>query len=120
MMNDKLLNAYFAGLIDGEGCVNIYTYKSGAIRPVIKVNMTCEKTIKALHDYFGGHTGKRKTEPLPNRKQQWYWGVTYQQAITVCKLIRPYLITKADAADKILAFIPNKQGKSKRPRRASA
>ena len=111
-MKNELLNAYFAGLIDGEGTVDVYDYKNAALqRPVIKVDMTCKKTICALKNHFGGYMGIKKVEAKPNRKPCWRWEVTFTKAIEVCKKIRPYLITKADGADRILRFIPRKVGR---------
>jgi len=112
-MNKNLLDAYFAGLIDGEGTVGIYKFSSGAIRPIVKVNMTCEKTIIALHQHFGGYMGVQKIESIPNRKPQWHWEVTFKKAVEVCKSIRPYLITKASNADLILAHKPRSVGRQK-------
>ena len=108
-MNCELLNAYFAGLIDGEGCMNVYPHKQNKyMRPVVKVNMTCAKTIKALHEHFGGSFMEKKTKE--GNKKQWHWIVTHNKAIDVTKLIRPYLITKAEFADKILKCKKGKQG----------
>ncbi len=104
----QIQSAYFAGLIDGEANIGVYTFKNlphpPRARPVIKVDMTCEKTIRALHAYFGGYCGQKKTQ-LRNQPQ-WRWEVTFQRAREVAKTIRPYLITKAEAVDAILAAIP--------------
>ena len=107
-MNNKLLDAYFAGLIDGEGTIAVYTFSTGIIRPVIKVDMTCKKTILALHAHFGGYMGVKKIENIPNRKPQWHWEVTFKKSIEVCKKIRPYLITKSENADIVLSYGLNK------------
>lgn len=104
MHDKKLLDAYFAGLIDGEGTVGVYKFASGVVRPIIKVDMTCEKTVRALHEHFGGYCGIKKTEALPNRKPQWHWEVTFNRARHVCEQLRPYLITKAENAEAILSL----------------
>lgn len=117
-MKTEILNAYFAGLIDGEGTIGVYTFKSGVTRPIIKVDMTCETTIKALHQYFGGYMGVKKVENLPNRKPQWRWEVTFSKAKEVARLLMPYLITKTANAELVLACTPkNKRG---RPRKTTA
>lgn len=101
-------NAYFAGLIDGEGNIGVYQHNNAPyppkVRPVIKVDMTCEKTVRALHAYFGGYCGPKKTRTRD--RPQWRWEVTFQRAQDVAKAIRPYLITKADAADAVIAVVP--------------
>lgn len=100
-MNRELLNAYFAGLIDGEGTVNVYPYKNASTnRPVVKLNMTCEKTVQAIHAHFGGSIMSKKV--YNNHLPQWHWIVTFNKAIDVAEEIRPYLITKAHLADKVL------------------
>jgi hypothetical protein len=104
-------NAYFAGLIDGEGTIAIYNLSNGTVRPVIKVDMTCEKTVRALHEHFGGYFGIKKVEAKPGRLPQWRWEVTFSSALRVCALIRPYLITKTESADKVLAHVANKPGR---------
>lgn len=115
-MDEKLLDAYFAGLIDGEGNIAVYTFKSGVVRPIVKVDMTCEKTIKAIHSHFGGYIGQKKTECLANRKPQWRWEVTFQKALAVCSRIRPFLITKAENADTLLSYKPGPRGKHAKPK----
>jgi len=106
-MNKNLLNAYFAGLIDGEGTVAVFPHKGGTlVRPVIKVDMTCEKTIRALHAHFGGYCAVKKTDK--KNKPQWRWEVTFQKARNVALEIRPYLITKADGADAVIAYTPKR------------
>ena len=113
-MDEKLLDAYFAGIIDGEGNVGVYVFKSGVIRPVIKVDMTCEKTIRAIHAHFGGYIGSKKIESLPNRQPQWRWEVTFAKAKTVAARILPYLISKKDGAELILSTEPKPRGRPKK------
>lgn len=117
-MDENIKNAYFAGLIDGEGTVDLFSYKKGTLmRPVIKVDMTCEKTILALRAHFGGYVGKKKTDPA--NKHQWRWEVTFAKAIDVCNKIRPYLITKAEGADRLLAHKAKQVGRPKKNQPAS-
>ncbi len=101
-MKSELKNAYFAGLIDGEGHIAIHPTKSGSVRPVIRVHMTCEKTIRSLHSYFGGSFSVKKVENLPNRKPQWSWEVTFRKACGVCEQLLPYLVIKQEVAAAIV------------------
>lgn len=112
-MDKLLLDAYFAGLIDGEGNVAIYKLSGGNVRPVIKVDMTCEATINALHAHFGGYKGTKKIKDNPTHKPQWRWEVTFAKAIEVAKRIEPFLITKKSNALELLAFVPKKPGRQK-------
>lgn len=108
---DKLKDAYFAGLLDGEGTINIYPDKvNGNLRPVVKINMTSKKTIDAIANYFGGNVLHKKV--YGNSKPQYHWIVTYRKAMQVIERIKPYLITKADLADKVLnTYKPKYVGK---------
>jgi len=110
-MGNEIVNAYFAGLIDGEGTIGIYRFASGQVRPIVKVDMTSEKTITALHNYFGGYKGVKKVKE--GNKPQWHWECTYTRAVEVCRQIHPYLIEKADRAEEVLKFIPNARGRKR-------
>lgn len=112
-MKTELLNAYFAGLIDGEGYISIRAQTTGVCRPMVRVNMTCEETVRRLHDHFGGYFGKKAVEVRPNRKPQWTWEATFKNAHNVCEALRPYLVTKAAAADAVLQHYKSKQAPSK-------
>jgi hypothetical protein len=98
-MEKQLRDAYFAGLIDGEGYIGIKqagTHKRPQKKLEIKVNMTCYKTVLALRDHFEkGNVRPRKA--APGCKPQWVWSVTCRAAREVLDVIRPYLITKAEA-----------------------
>jgi hypothetical protein len=94
-------DAYFAGLMDGEAYIGLPSKgRSGIKRPTVRVNMTCEKTVRLLHQRLGGRFATRKV-PKGN-KPQWEWRCTCGQAANALRAVRPYLITKADAADEIL------------------
>ncbi len=96
-------NAYFAGLIDGEGCISIqkHSRKPNTYEGCIEVKMTCEKTIDALQKHFGGHLQFRRPEK-PHYKPQWRWRVKAKKARAALKAILPHLITKRANADKLI------------------
>lgn len=71
-------------------------------RPVVKLNMTCEKTVRAVAAHFGGPVMLKTIKE--GNKQQWHWIVTFNRAIIVAQKLRPYLITKAENADRVLAM----------------
>lgn len=108
-MNDDILNAYFAGLVDGEGNVDAYPYKGGRLRPVVAVSMTSLEAVTALQNHFGGNVHRRK---VPERyKPQFRWEVTFAKAVRVCEILRPYLIVKAENADKVMRCPKNPRGR---------
>lgn len=109
--------AYFAGLIDGEGCVAVRRKKwpSGHIGlvPIIIVGMSCERTIRALHEHFGVgrvrecHWHQKKN---PRHKTLWYWEAAASHAREVARQIAPYSITKADRVAEIMALPEFRRG----------
>ena len=117
-MKNELRNAYFAGLIDGEGCVMMKSAGSGQRRrPFVKVNMTCQKTVEAIKEAFGLGCISYKPPPKnqPTWKPQWEWTVTSKSAILVLEAVLPYLITKRAAAEEVYAqrFIKKEKRLSK-------
>lgn len=100
-MKNALRDAYFAGLIDGEGYISMKSKGIGkSKRPAIEVKMTCEETIRALHKHFG--VGNVRFVPSPPNhptwKNQWKWYATSLAAEAAISRISPYLITKREAA----------------------
>ena len=105
---DPIKTAYFAGLLDGEGC--FYLHKKGnGLRPVVQLNMTCERTVRAIQQHFGRGTVRPKKVGSPNWAPQWIWRVYYFDALYVATTTRPHLITNAARADKILSYTPKRE-----------
>lgn len=99
------MDQYFAGLIDGEGCIGLHSAGRGKKRRIaVKVNMTCEQTVRALHDRYGGQFRKRKL--VCGNKQQWEWRCINKEAVDVLTKIRPFVITKR----KVIESLINSQG----------
>lgn len=101
-MSNEIKDAYFAGLIDGEGHISIHSRGANRTkgRPIIVVAMTCERTINAIRDHFGVGT-VRPAKVKEGCKPQWRWRVSYKNARIVADRIRPYLITKEEALQKV-------------------
>ena len=107
---DTIRDAYYAGLLDGEGCFYIHhKHKSAKTRerfdPVIMVGMTHEETVRSILEHFkvGSVAVKVKQRKGSERwKQQWRWTVCNRQALDVALRLLPYLITKRDDAQKIV------------------
>ncbi len=123
---DPIKAAYFAGLIDGEGCITIRRRvlkgtRGVEITPHVEVRMTCVLTITALANYFGGNV--RDVKVAAGRKPQWRWRAASARARRVINEILPYLITKAVQARTVLdGSMPRKQNRTpentRRPRAA--
>lgn len=105
-MNEILLS-YFAGFVDGEGCIRIgKTYsakRSVNHRLEFIVANTDAKPLLKMREYFGGgHIRGR------NRDSLLYWTLYNDDALKFIRAIRPYLITKADQADVAIRFMEAK------------
>jgi hypothetical protein len=107
--------AYFAGIIDGEGCINIHAQKSRKGEKVfvyytlfLVVGNTSYSMLKWLHDRFGGSFVPRGN--TVTQKQIWHWGVASQQAENLLRNILPYLVAKVDQAELALQFRDSYKG----------
>lgn len=112
----KLKDSYFAGLIDGEGCIRLErkTERNRTLReaPTVQVKMTCLKTINALRDYFGCGSIQPYKPVKAHYKPQWRWRVRDKSAALVLHRILPYMITKRDEAEFVYSrrFIKKSNG----------
>ena len=77
---DPIKTAYFAGLLDGEGCFYLHK-KDNGVRPVVQLNMTCEHTVRATQQHFGRGTVRPKKVSNLNGAPQWIWRVYYFDAL---------------------------------------
>ena len=126
--------AWLAGILDGEGCIAVYTFKgytsaarshrNWRVRPVLAVTNTDDAMIHEIAAVFREvgvtsyviqpHNDKRK----PYLKPAWRIQIcSFKQIVPVLKAVRPYLITKAAQADLTLEIAEHRMavcGKGKR------
>lgn len=107
MLRGKVLLAYVAGIIDGEGCIGIKTngsQKTGA-KFVIRVSIghTSEWLISMIHMQFGGSL-YLKYAGSEHHKPAWGWELSSRKAESFLKLILPYLQIKRPQAELALSF----------------
>jgi hypothetical protein len=98
-------DAYWAGLVDGDGTLTLKK-SNGVPKPHMRVKMTCYETVKAMHEYFGFGCFYKSAEPgRINRgyKACWSYQVCHRQAAEIARRLRPFLIVKAENADRVLA-----------------
>jgi hypothetical protein len=103
--------AYFAGIIDGEGCVSIRKAecnrfeKSPRYSARITVGNTSRDLIEQLFLTFGGAVtyrfGTTKKRPC------WLWSLQSRKAREVIRAVRPYLVVKQHQADLLAEFVDN-------------
>lgn len=114
MTSDPLLDAYLAGLFDGEGCVVIsivpptpggrkhWHFTVGAY-----LAMTDEAPVRMMHARYGGHL-RIKVHQNARYKKQYVWDVTGRPAIPVLEALSRNCVAKrrrARAALKIARSI---------------
>ena len=105
-LNGKLLLAYIAGIIDGEGCIMIH---SNLVRVAVK--NTNEWLIKFLKMNFGGCLVYQKHSwGNPRSKPIWSWQVDTKKACEFLQLILPYLQIKRPQAELVLSFQKRRTG----------
>jgi hypothetical protein len=100
--------AWTAGVLDGEGCIRINRSKWFLALSVVN---TDQKMIFRLKELFGAgsiYYGKAK----PPRAARWIWSVSSNEAASVLRAVRPYLVTKQAQADLALKFLTDAKGRS--------
>jgi len=112
-----VLLSYFAGIIDGEGCLRINKMKSQNLQHVhakakndryaafICVGMTNKQIIQMLTYTLGG---SMREERILNRRSIWRWTVSGRQIVTnALESVFPYLVVKKPQAELLFELINN-------------
>lgn len=93
--------AWLAGLIEGEGWLNVYTHKHQGRKSMEKhseigIEMCDSDIIHRVQRLFGGNihinakAGDKGSLGI-YKKDLWYWRVSYRLAYKVAKGIQPYI-----------------------------
>jgi len=99
--------AYFAGLFDGEGCINVSEVKpkpgrlSPCFQTLAQVSMTDRRPLELLLKSFGGTmqlVNKEGARPI------WVWRVYHKTAKLFLEAIVPYLIVKKVQAELLIVL----------------
>ncbi|MGB3653675.1 MAG: hypothetical protein WBA41_21005, partial [Rivularia sp. (in: cyanobacteria)] len=90
MEKTLLIDAYCAGLIDGEGYIAVAKKDAKTLREKVSVKMTCEKTVRFLHHHFGVGAVRLVPRQNPKWQNQWEWYCVCESARFVINRIRPY------------------------------
>lgn len=118
-MATEAQKAYTAGLIDGEGCIDIGINKSLYNRGLAKnpqyivrvtIHMTDVAPLEYLQSIFGGSVIKRNRTAKsykPHWKDSYDWKIASKSATDLLAEIEPYLINKREQALVALEFTPN-------------
>lgn len=101
-MLEKTQLAYIAGIIDGEGCITIIKHKTRCKSPHYQVHVVmcmCDpRILEFLNKNFGGSFRPKRKKTLRWRKA-FQWSLVANQAIAFLRIIRPWLVLKAEEAD---------------------
>jgi len=107
---NKIILAYTAGIIDGEGCLSIHKThdKRGLdIRERYTNKLIVVSTDKPMVDFlkenFGGGISFKKSKNI-NHLNQYAWQIGGKKAIEIVKLVYPYLIIKKRQADVFIEY----------------
>lgn len=108
---------YLAGLIDGEGCIDVQVTKVGDnfyVRPRLRINMAdvAAELLEMCKLNFGGHLCKREYKDKPLWSSATSWELSgYKQACPVLRNIVNHLILKREQARFCLWMETNLKGK---------
>jgi len=103
---------YLAGFFDGEGCIGIYTNGKGngrTLRVQLTQTVTPQSTalLIAMRSRWGGSLCQFNKEL---RRPAWNWQASAAKGYLFLCDIRPWLLLKADQADVVLDWWPNRTG----------
>lgn len=91
---------YFAGLLDGEGCIWASS-KDNSITFRVSIKMASEAAITDLAEFY--HLNIRpQTDPRPNHRMCYRLQICGAQAKDFLRRVRPYLKVKAAQANAVL------------------
>ena len=113
--------AYVAGIVDGEGTINIAEgwcarKRGNSYHPRLSVGSTSKKLVDCLIRVFGGRSTARKVPSNPKAKDQWCWYLNGYEAVTLLLEIRPFLVIKPLQANLVLAVPRFREFTGKRAR----
>src|SRR5262252_6649280 len=102
-ITQRLMIAWAAGFIDGEGCIGIYANASRDGRPVYRLSLTASQhgndaPLERLLSLFGGSITQIQQGKAA------YWGVTSKKAADAIREMLPYLTVKRKQAELALEF----------------
>jgi hypothetical protein len=108
---------YLAGFFDGEGSIGIYTNGLGRGR-TLRVQITQTVTpistelLTAMRDRWGGALCPFNRAL---RRNAWNWQASATKGYCFLRDVRPWLLLKAEQADVVLAWWPNRTGPRRGP-----
>src|SRR2546429_6159259 len=110
------VDAYIAGLFDGEGCVGVRPRKDGYVNLDLNIGMTNEAVVRWVHEQMGvGAVYPKPPDPRGNRRASFHWKVGSAAGIAVVlDRLRPYLRVKRAEATVMAVVLHLRRAKSNR------
>jgi hypothetical protein len=102
---NQMINAYAAGLIDGEGCITIAHREMTSFSVRIDVGMSAKgmPCLTKLRDSFGGKI--RKTREKTEKWEEAYaWALFGKATVPFLQAVSPHLVLKAEQARYALSL----------------
>lgn len=100
----ETVKAYWAGLLDGEGCLRFDTC-SGKRLPYIALKMTCEETVKEFAELFDVVWSLRNRRGMKDHWKDCYSAkMTTHKAAKLCEALLPYFKTKKEIAKELSQY----------------
>jgi hypothetical protein len=109
----ELERSYFAGIVDGEGCISL-ARREKYITITLQITNTNRPLLEWIQTRFSGGIYPVK-DKRPTRKQSWLWSVAGAKALRAISEAYPYLLIKLPQA-KIVLSLP-RQYAAERDRR---
>ena len=106
LTTDKEKVAYFAGILDGEGCIDarvIPATKQGYNQMLIRIVLTNTdwRLLSWIVENFGGKL-RLKSKRETQYKTIWEWSCKHEYVVKLLHLVMPYLIVKREEAELAL------------------
>ena len=98
---EKVIKAYLAGIIDGEGTITLTRlHKNETPCPVVSVSNTSLPLLKWIQLRVGGNISSKKIAKI-HHTQSYVWSIRQNRALYLLDEIKEYLIVKRKHADLI-------------------
>ncbi len=106
-MLDERTKGYIAGIIDGEGSLMVYPFKTKKGYVIYQSRLAVCNTKKELIDYLMKTTGigRTRVSHTPLRKPFYYWALSSENIRKFLPIIFPYLLLKRKQAELLLEYL---------------
>ncbi len=92
-MENQIIYAYTAGIIDGEGTITLTkTHSHNEFRyPVLSITSTTYSFLEYLKSHFGGTIVSNKVYER-NHKPSWHWTLVGNKVLDLLPKVMPYML----------------------------